>query len=222
MKLQSSYGLASVLWETYRSGRSRFLLIAGVLLWDPGGGRSCLTMEASPAHDYDFSPLKLFDACTLSYIPAKSLFTYLNLLILYFLLTVAFASASPHSRALWQFNNLIKCTIPTSEPLRDYNNYGCYCGLGGSGTPKDALDRCCQVHDNCYSQALKHSSCNSLLDNPYTNEYQYTCSGTSITCTSYSNACDQFICQCDRSAAICFAGAGYNQAYKNLDKSKYC
>ncbi|MEE6528227.1 hypothetical protein FKM82_030309, partial [Ascaphus truei] len=101
-------------------------------------------------------------------------------------LTASCTSASPHSRALWQFHSLIKCAIPTSEPLLEFNNYGCYCGLGGGGTPKDTLDRCCQVHDGCYTEAKRLSSCIGLTDNPYTKEYKYTCSGTSITCTCKS------------------------------------
>ncbi|KAM8961042.1 phospholipase A2 [Pelodytes ibericus] len=138
------------------------------------------------------------------------------------LLAVSCVSASPQTKALWQFHSLIKCAIPHSEPLKEFNNYGCYCGLGGSGTPKDTLDRCCQVHDNCYSEANRLSSCAGLVNNPYTKEYKYTCSGTSITCTSYSNACDQFICNCDRAAAICFSKSPYNAAYKDLDKSRNC
>ena len=54
---------------------------------------------------------------------------------------VGAGQAGLNSRALWQFNGVIKCKIPSSEPLLDFNNYGCYCGLGGSGTPVDDLDR---------------------------------------------------------------------------------
>ncbi|XP_068094807.1 phospholipase A2 [Hyperolius riggenbachi] len=142
--------------------------------------------------------------------------------ILAVLLAVSCASGNPHNRALWQFHSLIKCAIPNSAPLQEFNNYGCYCGLGGHGTPKDALDRCCQVHDNCYSDAMALSSCRNILDNPYTKSYQYTCSGTTITCTSGSDACSQFICNCDRNAANCFARAPYNSGYKDLDKNKNC
>nr|P14419.1 RecName: Full=Phospholipase A2; AltName: Full=Group IB phospholipase A2; AltName: Full=Phosphatidylcholine 2-acylhydrolase 1B [Ovis aries]prf//1404433A phospholipase A2 [Ovis aries] len=123
--------------------------------------------------------------------------------------------------ALWQFNGMIKCKIPSSEPLLDFNNYGCYCGLGGSGTPVDDLDRCCQTHDNCYKQAKKLDSCKVLVDNPYTNSYSYSCSNKQITCSSENNACEAFICNCDRNAAICFSEVPYNNEHKNLDK-KYC
>nr|4BP2_A Chain A, PHOSPHOLIPASE A2 [Bos taurus] len=126
--------------------------------------------------------------------------------------------AGLNSRALWQFNGMIKCKIPSSEPLLDFNNYGCYCGLGGSGTPVDDLDRCCQTHDNCYKQAKKLDSCKVLVDNPYTNNYSYSCSNNEITCSSENNACEAFICNCDRNAAICFSKVPYNKEHKNLDK----
>lgn len=45
------------------------------------------------------------------------------------------------NRAVWQFRGMILCTVPDSWPLLDYADYGCYCGLGGSGTPVDELDR---------------------------------------------------------------------------------
>ncbi|XP_065548722.1 phospholipase A2 isoform X2 [Lathamus discolor] len=117
---------------------------------------------------------------------------------------------------------MIKCTMPDSYPLLQFADYGCYCGLGGSGTPVDSLDRCCQVHDNCYTQAKKLESCRFLVDNPYTNSYKFSCSSRQITCKSSNNECEMFICNCDRSAAMCFATATYNPEHRGLDTKKYC
>ncbi|NXT38093.1 PA21B Phospholipase, partial [Pelecanoides urinatrix] len=134
--------------------------------------------------------------------------------------SVGAASTAVSPLALWEFRKMIKCTIPNSRPLLEFADYGCYCGFGGSGTPVDELDRCCQVHDNCYSQAKKLESCRFLLDNPYTKSYSFSCSKGHITCNS--NNCETFICNCDRAAALCFAKAPYNPEYRRLDTEKYC
>ncbi|NWI12079.1 PA21B Phospholipase, partial [Crypturellus soui] len=136
--------------------------------------------------------------------------------------SVGAATANVSPRAVWQLRKMIKCTIPHSDPLRDFADYGCYCGLGGSGTPVDELDRCCQTHDHCYSEAEKLPTCRFLLDNPYTKTYSYSCSGEEITCSSTNTDCEMFICNCDRTAAMCFAKAPYNPAHRMMDTKKYC
>ncbi|NXI46227.1 PA21B Phospholipase, partial [Galbula dea] len=146
----------------------------------------------------------------------------MKFLALLFLLSVGIASTDASPRALWNFRSMIKCTLPDSHPLLNFGDYGCYCGLGGSGTPVDELDRCCQVHDNCYSQASKLESCKFLWDSPYTEIYKFTCSDKEITCSSKNDECESFVCNCDRAAAMCFAKAPYNPQYHKLDTKKYC
>ncbi|XP_078523799.1 phospholipase A2-like isoform X2 [Lissotriton helveticus] len=138
------------------------------------------------------------------------------------LAVVAAEHVAPDTRALWQFRDMIKCAIPNSRPIKDFDDYGCWCGVGGKGKPLDALDKCCQTHDNCYSRAKKLSSCRGIGDNPYTEIYKFSCSGKTVSCSSKNNACEAFICDCDRKAANCFASSKYNSAYKNVNKKKLC
>ncbi|XP_040897981.1 phospholipase A2 [Toxotes jaculatrix] len=125
-------------------------------------------------------------------------------------------------RAVWQFRAMILCTVPDSWPVLDYADYGCYCGLGGSGAPVDELDRCCQVHDQCYSDAMQHEDCWPILDNPYTEMYSYSCDRASktVTCRNNNDPCEKFICECDREAAMCFAKADYNEGNAHLPSDR--
>nr|P20474.2 RecName: Full=Basic phospholipase A2 myotoxin I; Short=MT-I; Short=svPLA2; AltName: Full=Myotoxic phospholipase; AltName: Full=Myotoxin III; AltName: Full=Phosphatidylcholine 2-acylhydrolase; Flags: Precursor [Bothrops asper] len=80
-------------------------------------------------------------------------------------------------------------------PFPYYTTYGCYCGWGGQGQPKDATDRCCFVHDCCYG---KLSNCK-----PKTDRYSYSRKSGVIICGE-GTPCEKQICECDKAAAVCF------------------
>ncbi|XP_072103704.1 phospholipase A2, minor isoenzyme-like [Mobula birostris] len=134
------------------------------------------------------------------------------------LLSAGAESASIESRNLIQFSNMISCVIPGVSPLLRFNDYGCYCGPGGSGTPVDDLDRCCQTHDKCYEDAKEKEKCR-IVYSPKMIHYKYSCSKGKLECTSKSH-CEKFICECDRNAAICFSKAKYNPENKGISQSR--
>ena len=80
------------------------------------------------------------------------------------------AAKSRARRSLWNFGGMLACAIPNvGNPVTAaarYTNYGCWCGVGGSGAPVDAIDRCCQVHDGCYD-ATRGAGCDGLKFLPY-------------------------------------------------------
>ncbi|XP_058473007.1 phospholipase A2-like [Solea solea] len=123
--------------------------------------------------------------------------------------------------ALHQFRKMILCLLPNSWPILDYADYGCYCGKGGCGTPVDDLDRCCQVHDNCYGEAEKLAECN-FYQYPYNTLYKYQCDkeNKTLTCNSDNCKCAMFVCECDRKAAECFSRSPYNPKYKHLPEER--
>uniref|UniRef100_A0A8C6A0Z6 Phospholipase A2 n=1 Tax=Marmota marmota marmota TaxID=9994 RepID=A0A8C6A0Z6_MARMA len=55
---------------------------------------------------------------------------------------------------LFNFNSMIS-SVTKKNGATNYGAYGCHCGLGGKGTPKDATDRCCASHDCCYKRLEK-------------------------------------------------------------------
>nr|1OWS_B Chain B, Phospholipase A2 [Naja naja] len=114
-----------------------------------------------------------------------------------------------------QFNNMIECTVP-ARSWWDFADYGCYCG-SGSGSPTDDLDRCCQTHDNCYGAGGGSTGCA-----PKSRTYTYQCSQGTLTCSGENSACAATTCDCDRLAAICFAGAPYNDTNYNIDLKSRC
>ncbi|GAB6023530.1 hypothetical protein CHUAL_008304 [Chamberlinius hualienensis] len=110
-------------------------------------------------------------------------------------------------RSLPEFGKLIY-HITGRQPLQ-FNNYGNYCGIGGSGHPVDQLDRCCQVHDKCYDR-LRSSGCF-----PYVSHYKTIAFGRSANCVKTGKYCADGACDCDLAAATCFAMSPYDRSRKS-------
>ncbi|CAB1321812.1 unnamed protein product [Coregonus sp. 'balchen'] len=84
-------------------------------------------------------------------------------------------------RLSWFRVMMIVCANPDSWPVLDYTDYGCYCGKGSSAHLCHLCSNCCQIHDQCYSDAIQHEDCWTIFDNPYTEIYSYKCDRASKT-----------------------------------------
>ncbi|XP_062398517.1 phospholipase A2-like [Sardina pilchardus] len=144
-----------------------------------------------------------------------------NLALLVFAVCSVHGAHVPYN--LLQFGQMIQCAQPQVNPFI-YNEYGCWCGLGGSGQPKDVIDMCCQVHDRCYEASHRLPVCRPIIDAPHIKVYDFTCSDQQVSCPASNDACQAAVCECDRVAAHCFAthAASYNTDYKNLNSKEHC
>uniref|UniRef100_A0A8C8EAU3 Phospholipase A2 n=1 Tax=Otus sunia TaxID=257818 RepID=A0A8C8EAU3_9STRI len=100
---------------------------------------------------------------------------------------------SPAPGSLWNLHKMITKTTGRNALLH-YSSYGCYCGWGGKGQPKDATDRCCQRHDTCYNNLLRGVT-------PPPCKLGLTL-GSPLP-AGRSSWCAQLSCECDRSLALC-------------------
>nr|XP_014433440.2 phospholipase A2-like isoform X1 [Pelodiscus sinensis] len=112
---------------------------------------------------------------------------------------------SLHTRGLIELAGAISCG--TGRNALAYLGYGCYCGLGGRGWPKDDVDWCCHKHDCCYDKAEREGC------NPKMLRYEWTCERNTVVCNRLTDRCQKMVCQCDREAARCWGIAPYNPHY---------
>nr|BAT46603.1 phospholipase A2, group X [Tokudaia muenninki] len=110
-----------------------------------------------------------------------------------------------YRRGLLELAGTLDCVGPRS-PMA-YVNYGCYCGLGGHGKPRDAIDWCCHHHDCCYSRA-QDAGCSPKLD-----RYPWKCMHHRILCGPAENKCQELMCRCDEELAYCLEGTEYHLKY---------
>uniref|UniRef100_A0A8C8R5X0 Phospholipase A2 n=1 Tax=Pelusios castaneus TaxID=367368 RepID=A0A8C8R5X0_9SAUR len=104
----------------------------------------------------------------------------------------------PGQIGILELAGTIKCS--TGRTPLAYLDYGCYCGLGGQGWPRDKVDW------------------NSPVFGYNPQVYRFIKSPLSWTCMeaqaySLEDKCQKIMCDCDRKAAKCLAKAPYNPRY---------
>uniref|UniRef100_A0A182PBA1 Bromo domain-containing protein n=1 Tax=Anopheles epiroticus TaxID=199890 RepID=A0A182PBA1_9DIPT len=104
-------------------------------------------------------------------------------------------------RGVYNLYSMIKCATGCDPII--YKGYGCYCGFLGSGQALDGIDRCCKMHDYCYSTA----SCPMFLE--YFVPYLWKCyRGRPLCAIDHGEwggpgSCASRLCHCDLSLSKC-------------------
>jgi secretory phospholipase A2 len=117
--------------------------------------------------------------------------------------------------AAFEFREMI--TKVTGHSALDYLGYGCHCGLGGQGKAVDALDTCCQNHDQCYANISTYLQFWKLCS-PHLIHYSWKFDNNLLICTNQQNTCGYKTCLCDKIAVECFAENIYNNQYKGFNQ----
>ncbi|XP_053691387.1 uncharacterized protein LOC128739910 [Sabethes cyaneus] len=104
-------------------------------------------------------------------------------------------------RGVYNLYSMIKCSTGCDPII--YKGYGCYCGFLGSGKALDGIDRCCKMHDYCYSNA----NCPMFLE--YFVPYLWKCyHGRPLCAVDHGEwggpqSCASRLCHCDLSLSKC-------------------
>ncbi|WKX94316.1 hypothetical protein Q1695_011512 [Nippostrongylus brasiliensis] len=108
----------------------------------------------------------------------------------------------PEKAALWNLGSVGECVLHYNPII--YNNYGCWCGFGGSHEPSDGIDRCCMHHDNCYDAAVASKECRDVVVE-YLDNYKWKCVNNTAVCTEKKDSCKAALCACDTAVVHCWS-----------------
>ncbi|PAV75960.1 hypothetical protein WR25_13618 [Diploscapter pachys] len=107
----------------------------------------------------------------------------------------------PMVNALWNLEEVTECVLHYNALT--YNDYGCWCGVGGAHEPIDGIDRCCMLHDKCYDAAVDEKKCLNV-EIEYIDDYTWHCNNGTATCKEGQSACKAALCDCDVAVANCW------------------
>ncbi|KAE9418279.1 hypothetical protein Angca_007461, partial [Angiostrongylus cantonensis] len=127
------------------------------------------------------------------------------LCVLEFLILVHHVQSAPRKtqiQALWNLGGIGKCVLHYFPLV--YNNYGCWCGVGGAHKPVDGIDSCCMQHDKCYDNAVNSKIC---FDVPweYIDDYNWKCINSTAICDVHNHPCQSALCDCDVAVVKCWS-----------------
>ncbi|KAJ7402874.1 group 10 secretory phospholipase A2-like [Pitangus sulphuratus] len=134
-------------------------------------------------------------------------------------------SHSLHTRGIIELAGAISCGTGRS-PLA-YIGYGCYCGLGGRGWPRDKTDwtslggKCYQANkglthslllSSCPTELVPQAGCCHTHDccydkaekagcSPKVQRYRWACEQNTVRCDNLTDQCEKMVCLCDQEAA---------------------
>uniref|UniRef100_A0A8C5Q807 Phospholipase A2 n=2 Tax=Leptobrachium leishanense TaxID=445787 RepID=A0A8C5Q807_9ANUR len=124
----------------------------------------------------------------------------------WYILALLFVAVAITQCNIWDFARMIKKV--TRKSALSYIAYGCYCGYGGSGQPKDLTDWCCHKHDCCYDH-LDQIGCHPMFKS-----YKFEFVNEIMCEHDEDDYCASKTCECDRETALCFKANRATYSYK--------
>ncbi|KAF1758705.1 hypothetical protein GCK72_015165 [Caenorhabditis remanei] len=106
---------------------------------------------------------------------------------------------------LYQLDDMSYCKI--GQPFDAYRYYGCSCSGYAPDKPIDGIDKCCQVHNECYNNLISTKKCQNS-NTPFFCLYKWECVYQEPACNN-ENKCLQSVCKCDEEFINCLAKYPY-------------